>query len=194
MKILEEPTETIPSAQPSSSAGYQPTQDEIDEYNQEVDGESPLAGMHPHHLQVSQISLYNSSLALDRAEVSDRMGSYILTALLKDLKKAGIDTGVVLDRSKVIRERAKARKTALAAMRCKDLLKCLSFDGKKEEALTKVYVNDASRNVLRLEEHVTMLKEPGSFFIGYTAPNSAHAAVVSRSKIFWKGLIFHWII
>lgn len=77
---------------PSSSAGYQPTQDEIGEFIQRSGGFSPLDDSHPHSLKVSDIKLQHFSSALDRADVSDRMCTLLATLLLKDLKEAGFDT------------------------------------------------------------------------------------------------------
>lgn len=68
------------------------------------------------------------------------------------------------------RERQKARKKSLAAMKCHDLLKCISFDGKREIALKQVVVAGVPRNIKAYEEHITMVKEPGSLFIGSATP------------------------
>lgn len=164
-----------PSQQPSSSAGYQPAQDELEEFMEYSGQFSPLTDVNPHMLKVSDIELSNVSSALDRANVSDRMGALIVTSFLKDLKKAGIDTGVILDRNKIRRERAKARKNSLAAMKCHDLLKCISFDGKREMALKQIVVGGKSRNINAMEEHITMVKEPGSLFMGYVTPAKGDA-------------------
>lgn len=50
------------------------------------------------------------------------------------------------------------------------LLKCIAFDGKKEKTLKKKIAADRERNVLAIEEHVTIVKEPDSKFIGYATP------------------------
>lgn len=173
------------SQMPSSSAGYQPTQEELDEFLYNSGGFSPLDDPHPHALKVSDIKLQHFSLSLDRANVSDRMGALLATSLLKDLKEAGIDTGLILDRNKIRRERAKARKQSLVSMKCHELLKCISFDGKRETALEQIVVNGKPRNTKVFEEHVTMVKEPGSKFIGYVTPAKGDAiGIVSAMKDF----------
>lgn len=170
---------------PSSSAGYQPTPEDLDEFMKSSGGFSPLDDPPPHSLKVSDIKLHHFCSALDRADVSDRMGALLATLLLKDLKEAGIDTGLILDRNKIRRERTKARKQSLVSMKCHDLLKCISFDGKKENALEQIIVDGKPRNTKVYEEHVTMVKEPGSMFIGYVTPARGDAnAITSAMKDF----------
>lgn len=164
-------------AGPSSSAGYQPSAEEMEEFNEFKRKLSPPRP-NPHQLKVSEIRLPNFSQALDRANESNSYGALLATSLLRDLKLAGIDTGVILDRNKIVRERAKGRQKSLAAMKCHDLMKCISFDGKREMALRQSTVAGAFRNIHAFEEHVTMLKEPGSFFIGYVTPINGDAATI----------------
>lgn len=163
------------SQMPSSSAGYQPTQEDLDEFVQNSGAFSLVVDPHTHSLRISDITLRHFCSALDRAGVSDRMGALLATSLLKDLKGAGIGTDIILDRNKIRRERIKARKQSLASMKCHDLLKCISFDGKRETALQQIVVNGKHLNISHFEEHVTMVKEPGSKFIGYVTPNKGDA-------------------
>lgn len=78
------------SQMPSSSTGYQPSQEEFEEFIQNSGAFSPLDDPPPHALKVSDIKLHHFCSALDRADVSDRMGALLATSLLKDLKDAGI--------------------------------------------------------------------------------------------------------
>lgn len=172
------PTASILPSTSVKSTGYAPTAAELEEYAKCHRDQSSNPDSQPNRITVSAMKLPNFSSALDRAKVSDRMGALLATSLLMDLKLAGINTGVILDRNKIQRERAKSRKKALAAMKCQDLLKCISFDGKREYALKQVMVNGVARNIKELEEHITMIKEPGSAFIGYATPPAGDAETV----------------
>lgn len=112
---------------------------------------------------VSKISLPTFSAALDRAGVSNRFGALLATSLAKDLNIPGL----IFDQHKISRERIKARADCLEAIKCNDLLRCISFDGKREKTLCQVVVNGSPRNIKKMEEHITMVKEPNSCYIGY---------------------------
>lgn len=135
-------------------------------------------------LKVSDIRLRNLSSALDRCDISSRHGSLLASMLIKDIQdtsaaKESISAEVrdlllklladiVIDKSKVFRERQDFREKARTAALCHELLKCISFDGKKERTLKTC-------NVFEIEEHITILKEPNSKFIGYATPSESGA-------------------
>lgn len=140
-------------------------------------------------LQVSEIKLRNYSSALDRTDTSNRGGALLATMLLKDIRIAIADSAlknkfsedtankclqliddIIIDKSKVHRERVNFRKEAKALGKTNDLLQCISFDGKRDLTLKKINVQNKVRMVKVMEEHVTLVKEPGSKFIGYTTP------------------------
>lgn len=112
---------------------------------------------------ISKICLPTFSAALDRAGVSNRFGALLATTLMKDLNFPG----VIIDQHKIRRERNKSRAEALKAIKCNDFLKCLSFDGKRDLTLKQIQVNGKIRHIKMLEEHITMVKEPSSSYIGY---------------------------
>lgn len=133
------------------------------------------------NLGVSNINLRNYSSALDRSDTSNRFGSLLATMLIKDIsisvaERARKDlppnvanqvesyfTDLILDQNKIRRERQKFRDETIKAANLDRLLKSISFDGKHDKTLKMT-----NRTVE--EEHITLLKEPGSKFIGYTTP------------------------
>lgn len=151
----------------ASSAGYVPLPSEFDEFETTQAAQFPSPDIdEATPFNVAGTNLRNFCAALDRAGVSSRFGALLATMLLLDLNIQGL----IIDYNKIKRERVKARAQAIADMRCNDLLKGISFDGKKEKTLKQKVVNGRPRNVKVKEEHITMVKEPGSKYIGYATP------------------------
>lgn len=165
-----------------SSVGFIPGNDENNSDSADQSGESDGEAVEiPPN--VRNILLPSYSGALDRGDIGDRFGALLATCLVKDLTAAGIITreGIVFGRGKIRSERKKARNTAIAATRCHDLLKCISFDGKKDKTLVQRTVGGEKRNIIVMEEHITMVKEPGSCFIGYAIPTAGSGAAIMEA-------------
>lgn len=122
------------------------------------------------------------AIACDRTGVSDRAGAIIASAVLEDLGMVTeTDTSNVVDRHKIRRERKKIRteyqqknETLL------EPLKGLYFDGRKDQTLTQKSVGGKMYQKIVLEEHITMIKEPGSKYLGHIAPTSSSALGISQ--------------
>ena len=118
----------------------------------------------------------------DRFNVSDRAGAAIATAALQD---AGIitedDTSLVIDRSKLRRQRTRRRKGASNQHKQYAASIGLYFDGRKDStiAMTKIGYKYYRRKLL--EEHVCLAKEPGSEYMGHVCPLSSSSDNISTS-------------
>ncbi|GBO33242.1 hypothetical protein AVEN_137095-1, partial [Araneus ventricosus] len=103
---------------------------------------------------------------LDRFGISDQAGAAIVSATLQDV---GIISGSnvlnVVERNKIRRGRTKARTTLLSQV-IKDYAHDqfgLYFDELKDRTLS---MKDNRRKVI-IEEHISLVKEPGSEYIGH---------------------------
>lgn len=119
---------------------------------------------------------------LDRCGVSDRKGAMIATAVLKDV---GIvhtgDLSLVIDQSKVRRARIKLRSQNV--IQNKNIsINGLFFDGRKDKTL----VLENKRRRTKVEEHIVLIQEPTSKFIGHVSPKdgSAKEVVFEINKFF----------
>lgn len=175
-----------------STAGYNPTPSEENEYDENRRELSPPIET---HLKVSDIELRNYVQALDRSDTGARFGALHATTLLQDLriafaKRARTDVNpefaqtlmsyledIIIDKSKIQRERQKCRADARSAAKLQGLFKCISFDGKKEKTLKEI------RMAPVLEEHVTIIKEPGSEFIGYVTPTGGTGREIQQAIV-----------
>ncbi|GBO02670.1 hypothetical protein AVEN_41569-1, partial [Araneus ventricosus] len=102
---------------------------------------------------------------LDRFRISDRAGAAIVSAALQDVGIISESNVLnVVDRNKIQRGRKKARTTLISQV-IKDYDHDqfgLYFDGRKDRALS---MEDNRRKVI-IEEHISLVKEPGSEYIG----------------------------
>lgn len=174
-----------------SATEYTPDSDEEYEFesSQLEDADTPMEDV---QLEISDIRLRNFCSALDRSDTSSRYGSLHASMLIKDLQNAisakesvsanvrelmmKLLHNIVIDKNKVFRERQKFRKEAQIAAHCHELLTCISFDGKKEKTLK-------TTNLEVMEEHITIVKEPGSKFIGYVTPSEGSASGIQTAIV-----------
>ncbi|GBN18902.1 hypothetical protein AVEN_118450-1 [Araneus ventricosus] len=117
---------------------------------------------------------------LDRFGISDRAGAAIVSAAFQAV---GIisesNVLIVVDRNKIRHGRAKARTTLLSQV-IKDYGHDqfgLYFDGRKEKTLS---MEDNRRKVI-IEEHISLVKEPGSEYIGHVSVNFGRAQIIGNN-------------
>lgn len=103
----------------------------------------------------------------DRFGVSDRIASALATSLMNDIGvKDDRGNPVIMDKSKVRREKAKWRQEVLRK-RTSNLI-AFSFDGRKNDALTREKINEKFHPRMVKEPHLVVLKEPHSHLLGCT--------------------------
>lgn len=130
------------------------------------------------------LKLTNLAEACDRVGVSDRSASLITNAVLKDL---GLitkeDTTKIIDRSKIRRERKKCR-TGLIKQKTDDELPSsfgIYFDGRKDRTLVFEKTESSQRTKSVTEEHIVILAEPGSKYMGHVSPENGTAKSIKDS-------------
>ena len=120
----------------------------------------------------------------DRYGVSNAAGAAIATAALTDYGIITSDNySAVIDRSKLRRQREKLR-TSLTQGAVQSLARkgptCLYFDGRKDSTLCPASINTKCTTV---EEHVTLIEEPHSLFIGHVTPKNSSSASICGAII-----------
>lgn len=127
---------------------------------------------------VAKIKLPVVARTLDRYGISDRAGAAIISAAFEDIGLiTESDSMLVIDRSKVRRARSRAR-TALVnePLSVAQEIFGLFFDGRKDKTL----VYEDNRRKLVHEEHITILKEPDSVYLGHISPTAGNARMICR--------------
>ncbi|GBO32284.1 Zinc finger BED domain-containing protein 5 [Araneus ventricosus] len=119
-------------------------------------------------------------ITLDRFGISDRAGVAIVSAALQDVGITSESNVLnVIDRNKIRRGRTKARTTVLSQV-IKDYDHDqfgLYFDGRKVRTLSM----EVNRRKVITEEHISLVKEPGSEYIGHVSVNFGRAQIIGNN-------------
>lgn len=107
----------------------------------------------------------------DRYGLSLRSAAAVTSAVLADVGLVSTkELTLVIDKNKIHRAVSKARTEA-----SKDIgstvIKSIYFDGRKDKTLINEKIGNRYRRKEVLEEHVSVLAEPGSIYLGHTTPN-----------------------
>lgn len=123
----------------------------------------------------------------DRTGISDRAAATIASAVLQDV---GIvttsDSSKVIDKNKIRRERKKNREK-LAKKSDMELgnaiIKGLYFDGRKDVTVIQEKKGNKFCRATVSEEHISLIEEPASKYLGHVTPKSSSSLNISQSII-----------
>lgn len=124
----------------------------------------------------SHIDFPTLSKTCDRYGVSDRAAAAIASSVLFDI---GSDIDVI-DRHKLRRQRTKTRNKLLNDVTIPEL-NALYFDGRKDKTLKIIKKSGKCYRTLIVEEHISLIQEPGSIYLGYVVPNVGTAKGIEIS-------------
>jgi len=110
----------------------------------------------------------NFAMMCDRFGISDRVASCLATALFKDIGFTD-ENGeeIIMDKSKVGREKIKFREYIRRMKKNDSALQAFSFDGRKNDALTRQEIDGKYHPKVQKESHIVILKEPQSKLLGH---------------------------
>ena len=117
--------------------------------------------------------------ACDRTGVSDRAAALIVSSVLHD--KDGCSTpndSLIIDRSKIRRERQRYRKTLMSKDGAKRI-KSVYYDGRKDPTLVKIEREGRVHKETKQKEHISLIEEPGSSYIGHIAVQKGSATSIA---------------
>jgi len=126
-----------------------------------------------------QLELRTVARECDRHGVSDRCAASLVTAVLQDVGMVNKnDSSMVIDRSKIRRERKRVRKELQSEL--PDSVSALYFDGRKDR--TRVNVKQGKKYYAKTitEEHVTLVQEPKSVYLGHITPSSGCSKTIAN--------------
>ena len=122
--------------------------------------------------------------ACDRTGVSNRAAAFLASSLLQD---AGVitesNTTSVIDKKRIERARKKLRMYSLAANKKALQPQSLYFDGRKDQSLTQKEINGSLHQRTIVEEHITLLSEPDSQYIGHFATTQGSSLAIFNGII-----------
>ena len=118
--------------------------------------------------------------ACDRTRVSDRAASFIGSSVLEDVGSIQKeDFNSVIDRNKIRRARKRVRSEHQQNDKITLLLKGIYFDGRKDKTMAQEEIDNVKHKRTGLEEHVVLVQEPESHYVGHFTPASGSAAAVT---------------
>lgn len=151
--------------------------------DQEQDCQGPSSRPTSKTTNQMRYKLTNFASACDRTGVSDRSASILANAVLQDLGVIKCtDSSKVIDRSKLRRERQKNRKY----LQVKDLFQndnavsALYFDGRKDKTLVRHKEGSKYYRKTIVEEHISLISEPGSTYMGHLTPSSGKSVSIQK--------------
>jgi len=130
----------------------------------------------------TKICIDTLAIMSDKTGTSDRAAATLATAILEG---AGIvnkdDASQVIDRNKVRRARKRARSDLMEESRSYERIEGIYFDGRKD--ITKVQETVDSKNYVKsvTEEHVSLIHEPDSQYLGHISPITGSARNICAS-------------
>jgi len=123
------------------------------------------------------------AILADKTGVSDRAAATIASAVL--VSQAGNEevenvSHLIIDRNKIRRAKKKSRTTLQDEPKVIQTLESIYFDGRKDF----IRVRDEENRVKSIkEEHISIIQEPGSHYLGHVTPSSGHARSISSSIV-----------
>ena len=177
---LECTTDATPSTSSNiemeSSSGSCDTSSTDDSDYEEMLNITPATKRIKRDLNLSTVAAF-----YDRTGVSDRTATSIVSATLKDV---GIVTKEnctnVIDKNKIRRERSKERKRNIENDKNEDEFVGLYFNGRKDQTFVQIKKGGKISRQTSVEEHITLLSEPGSKYIGHVTPSSGHSSDITE--------------
>lgn len=117
--------------------------------------------------------------------LSDRAAAEIASSVLQDYGLIRADAlGEVIDRSKIRREINKYRESLQAESASTSIdLGALYFDGRKDKTLIQVKAGGRFHRKIVVEEHISLIKEPDSMYLGHISPSCGTADSIKKSII-----------
>jgi len=123
--------------------------------------------------------------ACDRYGISDRSAAALASAVLQDFGLITESDSVnVVDRNKVRRSRHKKR-LELQESENYQALRSLYFDGRKDQTITNVSKGTRWHRKKIVEEHLSLIEEPGSKYIGHITPKSGTSDDIKNAIIYF---------
>lgn len=127
--------------------------------------------------------MFNTALVSDRYGLSYRQTAAIASAVLTDVGLiSSTDTSFVIDKSKIQRVKTVVRDSHVSPADgfTKNTLLGLYFDGRKDKTCTQVKGGAKYYRRIHTEEHISLVQEPGSCYIGHVTPASGTAIDISK--------------
>lgn len=168
---------------------------DVDDENEDTNYEPPKKKVKSSSDTNTNFKLCNVAVIADRYGTSDREAAAIVSCTLKDLGLIdNKNKSLVVDKNKIRRARIKERDLALSENSY--YLNGFYFDGRKDRTMIHVTDGKTSKNITKTEEHISLISEPGSKYMGHLSPKNGSSACISKEIInfFPLTMLIHQIL
>lgn len=163
-KPVSQSAEIIELASSSSSS---PNEDSSDDFERNI---LPCQSAKKKK-QIRSQSLPNFAVACDRTGVSSRAAAMIVSAALHDIDE---ESAEIIDKNRVFRARQRSRNETLSSIDHGNVTS-IYFDGRKDKTILMKESESKRARTEVTEEHITVLSEPGSKYVGHFSLSSGSA-------------------
>lgn len=141
----------------------------------------------PEPVQQMRLQLPAFCTAVYRTKTSTRHAALLASSLLEDVGMVTSEnTENVIDASKIQRQKNVLATTILAdtdAALKEKKLRALYFDGRQDRTLTLEKKKKSVSRVVKKEEHVVLVEEPGSEYLGHVTPESGSGDCIQKAML-----------
>ncbi|GBO28230.1 hypothetical protein AVEN_152670-1 [Araneus ventricosus] len=125
--------------------------------------------------------LTSAALVSDRFDVSNRATAVIASSVLYDLGMISEkDTSLVIDKSKIKREKQKTRQSIGQIMNRLIVTKGIYFDGRRDNTIFQEKIGTKIYRRIRKEEHISVIREPGGQYVGHVTLASGIGSDIAK--------------
>ena len=159
---------------------------EEDQQDTKDDASYTFASRYLQHTLLSgqmRLKLDHTALVSQRYGVSNRATAAITSSVMQDLGLiSDSDTSLVTDRNKIRRKKSRINKEIVSKSNENlPILSGLYFDGRHDKTLTTEPLESKQFQKTILEEHYSIVSEPGSTYMGHVTPQSGSSLDISNS-------------
>ncbi|CAH0552762.1 unnamed protein product [Brassicogethes aeneus] len=128
-----------------------------------------------------RVALPSLAKTSDRYRLSDRAAADIASSVLEDIGIINSENiSQAIDKNKLRRERSKVRHLLQQQANSTSLVG-LYFDGRKDKTLVQEKIGNRFHQKTIVEEHISLVQEPGSSYLCHITPNSGSARDIAQS-------------
>ena len=132
----------------------------------------------------NRTKLTNTVQIVQRYNLPSRPAAALATAVLIDYKIiTKNDTSQVIGKNKIVRETERVAKEILSSDEGFFNLTGLYFDGRRDDTVKQIKIGNKFYKKVVKEEHYSLLKEPGSEYVGHVSPVNGEAITICNTII-----------
>lgn len=135
-------------------------------------------------MKETKMTLHAVAEACDRTGISDRVAAFIASSTLQDVGSIQENVATaVIDRNKIRRARKRVRSEHQKNDKITLPLQGIFFDGRKDKTMTHEEIDNVKHKRIVVEEHIVLVQEPESQYIGHFTPASGCATAITSGII-----------